>query len=282
MDGTEETDQVSQGPLASRLLSLLRFEHRTPPNSDTNGDLTNGFTNGDVNAMDLDGLTNGHVDSNEDKPLPVAASVADLVGTKPPSIPGQKLDYAQADERIKLELRHLGFLGQDEVPDFDGHHDDDISERLRLLQAELRRVMITNGARKARVLDIAKERLAYQEYNTIHEDLDSQVQQAYLKRTRTLGKAKKGGPGAGKPRPGGHVVSAGGTAGAVAGVSRARDIGDNARMLMDRRKRWEDCIGPVFKDMKHGVPGRESSLWDPKVMETYEKAELEGFEEDGE
>lgn len=275
---------MSQGPLASRLLSLLRFEHRTPPSSDTNGvngDQTNGFTNGDV-SMDLDGLTNGHIDPNEDKPLPVAASVADLVGAKTPTSLGPKLDYVQADERIKLELRHLGFLGQDEVPDFEGHHDDDISERLRLLQAELRRVMLVNGARKARVLDIAKERLAFQEYNTIHEDLDTQVQQAYLKRTRTLGKSKKGGPGAAKPRPGGHVVSAGGTAGAVAGANRARDIGDNARTLMDRRKRWADCIGPVFKDMKQGVPGKESSLWDPKVMEAYEKAEIEGFEDDGE
>ena len=275
---------MSQGPLASRLLSLLRFEHRPPPNETANGtggDLTNAFTNGD--GMDLDALPNGHIDiGGEDKPLPVAASVADLVGSKSSSALGSKLEYAQADERIKMELRHLGFLGQDETPDFEGHHDDDISERLRLLQAELRKVMITNGARKSRLLEIAKERLAYQEYNTIHEDLDSQVQQAYLKRTRTLGKTKKGGPGAGKPRPGGHVVSAGGTAGAVAGMSRARDIGDNARMLMDRRKRWEDCIGGVFEGMKHGVPGKETSLWDPRVMAVYEKAEMEGWEEEGE
>ena len=275
---------MSQGPLASRLLSLLRFEHRPPPSetaNGTSGDLTNAFTNGD--GMDLDGLPNGHIDiGGEDKPLPIAASVADLVGSKSSSSLGSKLEYAQADERIKMELRHLGFLGQDEAPDFDGHHDDDISERLRLLQAELRKVMITNGARKSRLLEIAKERLAYQEYNTIHEDLDSQVQQAYLKRTRTLGKTKKGGPGAGKPRPGGHVVSAGGAAGAVAGMSRARDIGDNARMLMDRRKRWEDCIGGVFEGMKHGVPGKETSLWDPRVMAAYEKAEMEGWEEEGE
>ena len=277
-DDNVTTDKVSQGPLSSRLLSLLRFEHRSPltdgqTNGNTlNGDL-NGFTNGDT--MDLDGIPNGHDDL--DKPLPVSSAVADLTGAKTPStLP--KLEYVHADERIKMELRHLGFMGQDEVPDFEGHHDDDISERLRLLQGELRRVMITNGARKARVLDIAKERLAYQEYSTIHEDLDSQVQQAYLKRTRTLGKTKKGGPGASnKPRPGGHAV----VAGAGAGISRARDIGDNARMLMDRRKRWEDCIGPVFKDMKHGVPSKDTTLWDPKIMEQYEKAELEGLEDDG-
>lgn len=268
-DDNASTDQVSAGPLASRLLSLLKFEHRPPPTDNGINDM-NAFA--DTNdTMDLDGLTNGN-DMSE-KPMAPAASVADLVGSKSSITP--RLDYMQSDERIKAELRHLGFLGQDENPDYDAHHDDDISERLRLLQAELRKVMIINGARKARILDLAKERLAYQEYNTIHEDLDSQVQQAYLKRTRTLGKTKKGGTGANKPRPG-HVASAVG----ALGVNRARDIGDNARMLMDRRKRWKNCIGPVFKGMKHGVPGKDTTLFDPKTMEMHEKAEMEALEEE--
>jgi len=271
------TDQVSTGPLASRLLSLLKFEHRSPPSENGNAanDLNAFMANDGNDAMDLDGLTNGH--DSSDKPLPPSASVADLAGPKISA--SHKLDYVQNDERIKSELRHLGLLGQDENPDYDAHHDDDIGERLRLLQAELRRVMITNGARKARLLDLAKERLAYQEYSTIHEDLDSQVQQAYLKRTRTLGKTKKGGSGANKPRPGSYGGSGVGTA---FSINRARDIGDNARMLMDRRKRWESCIGPVFKDMKHGVPGKDTTLWDPKTMEPYEKAETEALEEEAE
>jgi transcriptional adapter 3 len=62
-------------------------------------------------------------------------------------------------------------------------------------------------------------------------------------------------------------------------LSRARDIGDSARMLMDRRKRWESCIGPVFKDMKHGIPDKDTTIWDPKVMEMYGKAEMEALEE---
>jgi transcriptional adapter 3 len=265
-DDNLNTDQVSTGPLASRLLSLLKFEHRSPP-SDTNGVNENAFNTDGNDTMDLDGLTNGH-DSSE-KPLAPASAVADLAGSK--SSHSQRLDYVQSDERIKGELRYLGLLGQDDNPDYDAHHDDDISERLRLLQGELRRVMITNGARKARLLDLAKERLAYQEYSTIHEDLDSQVQQAYLKRTRTMGKTKKG-PGS-KPRPGGAGP------GTAMSLSRARDIGDSARMLMDRRKRWESCIGPVFKDMKHGIPDKDTTIWDPKVMEMYEKAEMEALEE---
>jgi transcriptional adapter 3 len=262
-DETATTDSIGTGPLASRLLSLLKFEHRSEP-------AENGFGNGmdfmgDGNdTMDLDGLTNGH--ENGEKQLPPAAGVSDLVGSKA----SQKLDYVSSEERIKGELRHLGLLGPDEHPDFDAHHDDDISERIRLLQHQLRKVMVTNGARKARLLDLAKERMAYQEYSTIHEDLDSQVQQAYLKRTRTLGKAKKGGPGA-KPRPG-HVASALG----------ARDIGDSARMLMDRRKRWEKCIGPVFGSNTEirRLPGKDTTIWHPDVMKHYEKQELETLEED--
>ncbi|OAP58716.1 hypothetical protein AYL99_07806 [Fonsecaea erecta] len=274
-DDNIATDQISTGPLASRLLSLLKFEHRTPA-SETNpaGDLNSFMADGN-DTMDLDGLTNGH-DTSE-KPLPPAAAVADQAPAK--SSNSQRLDYIQGEERIKGELRHLGLLGQDENPDFEAHHDDDISERLRLLQGELRRVMVVNGARKSRLLDLAKERLAFQEYSTIHEDLDSQVQQAYLKRTRTLGKTKKGGPGANKPRPGAHGVGGPGTA---MSVNRARDIGDSARMLMDRRRRWENCIGPVFKDMNHGIPPKGTTLWDPKIMEAYEKAELEALEEEAE
>ena len=273
-DDNAHTDQVSTGPLASRLLSLLRFEHRSLP-SETNNTTTDfSFMNGDGNeAMDLDGLTNGH-DVNGERPLPPAAAVAELTGTK--TTPHQKLEYTQADQRIKMELRHLNLLGPEENPDYDSHHDDDISERLRLLQAELRRVMIVNGARKARLYDLAKERMAFQEYMTIHEDLDSQVQQAYLKRTRTMGKAKKGGPGGGSKAKGvTQIKEVGGKA-----VSNARDIGENARMLMDRRRRWEDCIGPVFKDVKIKVPATGETIWDPKAMEIYERSELEGLEDE--
>lgn len=96
----------------------------------------------------------------------------------------------------------------------------------------------------------------------------------------------------GRPRPNnaaggianGGANGQGGGGGAAAGLARQRDIGDMARMLMDRRKRWEDCIGPVFEGMRQGVPkGVEAggdTLWDERVMERYEKAEREGLEEE--
>ncbi|WEW58319.1 Transcriptional regulator [Emydomyces testavorans] len=278
-DDTAETDHVSAPPLISRLYSLLRFEHRTLPEEavaaqPTNHDESapNGNTNTDM-AMDVDQASG----ENETKPLNSATAFPDASpnGFK---VPAAKLDHAQLDERLKAELRYIGFLGPDENPDYDAHYDDDVAERLRFLQSELKKQMITNGARKNRLLDIARERLAYQEYTTIHDDLDSQVQQAYLKRTRTLGKSKKGSHV--KHRPGG---AGGGShpVGNAPGVGRP-GIGDLARTLMDRRKRWADCIGPVFKDCKTTVPGKDESIWDPMMMAEFEKAEIEGWDEEQE
>jgi transcriptional adapter 3 len=274
-DEVAETDKVSVAPLVSRLYSLLRYEHRAQPdengvNGTMNGDAPmNGFLNGD-SAMDID----HPIGDLETKPQPSATSFPDASpnGFK---VPAAKLDHAQLDERLKAELRYIGFLGPDANPDYDAHYDDDIAQRLRLLQRELRKQMIVNGARKARLLEIARDRMAYQEYSTIHEDLDSQVQQAYLKRTRTLGKSKKGSQA--KHRPGGagggsHIVSA-------AGIGRP-GIGDVARTLMDRRKRWRDCIGPVFKDSKTTVPGADESIFDATTMLDYERSEQEGWDEE--
>jgi transcriptional adapter 3 len=234
----------------------------------------NGTQNGDI-PMDID-----HVNGEPEPPKPLNSATA-FPDASPSGfkVPAAKLDHSQLDERLKAELRYIGFLGPDDNPDYDAHYDDDIAERLRLLQAELKKQMIINGARKSRLLEIARERLAYQEYMTIHDDLDSQVQQAYLKRTRTLGKSKKGSQT--KHRPGGAGGGSHPVHGNTAGVSRP-GIGDVARTLMDRRKRWRDCIGPVFKDCKTSVPGKEESVWDPMVMAEYEKAELEGWDEEQE
>ncbi|KAH8422622.1 histone acetyltransferase NGG1 [Aspergillus melleus] len=278
-DETVETDKVSVGPLVSRLYSLLRYEHRAPDETPTSGQ-TNGemsTTNGTLNdSMDLDHPPPAGGGESETKPQPSATSFPDASpsGFK---VPAAKLDHAQLDERLKAELRHVGFLGAEDNPDYDAHYDDDIAQRLRLLQSELKKQMIINSARKTRLLEIARERMAHQEYMTIHDDLDSQVQQAYLKRTRTLGKSKKGSQA--KHRPGGagggsHVASA-------AGVGRPA-IGDVARTLMDRRKRWIDCIGPVFGDCKTSVPTGAESVFDPAVMAEYEKGEVEGWDEEQE
>ena len=274
-DDVAETDQISGGPLLNRLLSTMRFEDRTPPSEDksqpnglpngtgesslTNGDLPNGTTGQDsATAEDA---------NHKSQTLPPATALASF--DRPPAN-AQNLSHAQIDERLKAELRHIGFLAPEDEPDYDAHYDDEIAERLRFLQEKLREVSVLNGARKQRVLELAQEHMAYQEYSTIFEDLDSQVQQAYLKRTRTLGKTKKntkrpgggGGGGGGHPAQGGVSTANGG----VGGISKP-GIGDVARQLMNRRAKWQAQIGPVFPPDIRRVRGPGEGIFTDAVME---------------
>ena len=282
-DETAETEQISAGPLLNRLLSTMRFEHRASPGEDKA--TTNGSVNG-TRDVSVNGLTNGDTNGetealSDDKPerLPPATFIPD--STQPGwKVPTTKLDYAQIDERLKAELRYLGFLGPDAVePDYDAHYDDDVAERLRALQSELRKQSITNGARKARILELARERMAYQEYSTILEDLDAQVQQAYLKRTRTLGKGKKHTKRPGGAGGGSHYV--GGGSGPGAGVTKP-GIGDVARQLMERRRKWIDSIGPVFASDVTEVKGEGQGVFGDVEMAGLVKAERDGWDEEGE
>ncbi|KAF8243490.1 hypothetical protein K440DRAFT_664040 [Wilcoxina mikolae CBS 423.85] len=149
-------------------------------------------------------------------------------------IPTGKSDYSTLDERIRREMVYVGLLDPNQELDFDNRQDDEVSARLRALQKQLREQALINGARKARIAEQLKEQLAYQEYVTILEDLDKQVEQAFAKRSRNMKASKKK-----KNVPNG------------VGVARAHvGIGEQARMLMERRKRWVETIGPVFdKDL---------------------------------
>ncbi|TVY57688.1 Chromatin-remodeling complexes subunit NGG1 [Lachnellula cervina] len=278
-DAIAETDQISAGPVVSRLLATLRPEHRAPPSEEK--PTANGLTNGEAN---INGEANGDLAdsvqaSGETAPVPPATYMTDSASESWKKASHPKLEYSQVDERLKQELRHIGFLPPDPDPDYEAHYDDELAVRLRALQAELKQQSIINGARKSKLQDVVKERMAHQEYTTILEDLDSQVQTAYLKRTRTMGKSKKnkrpGGAGGGS-----HFV------GSSTGMARP-GIGDMTKTVMERRKKWIEGIGLVFDDERSTVkvprssnPG--SSIFKPDDMGELIKREKESWDEDAE
>ncbi|KAJ5893399.1 hypothetical protein N7495_005090 [Penicillium taxi] len=269
-DDKTENNEVSIGPLLSRLCTLLRYEHRTLPDENA-GSSNDDAPNGSLDAMDIDPPPASDADTKpEGKPLPPATAFRDASPTGFKTSVA-KLDHAQLDERAKAELRYIGFLGADDNPDYDAHYDDEVAERLRLLQGELKKQVVTNNARKARILHTAQEHMAMQEFTTIQDDLDSQVQQAYLKRTRTMGKSKKGAQAKNRPGAPNGVASA--------GVSRPA-VGDAAKIVMDRRKRWNDAFLPIFEDIKTSIPKPGETIFDPDGMIEYEKAELEAWDEE--
>lgn len=261
---------MSIGPITSRLLQALRTEHRvqTEDKPSTNGDVV---MNGDMNGDEQNGVTD-----DKSNPLPPATYMTESSSESWKKAQHPKLDYLQLDERVKQELIHIGFFPLEGFEaEYDDHKDDEVAARLRTLQARLKDQMLINGARKARLADLVRERMAHQEYQTILEDLDAQVQAAYLKRTRTMGKSKK------TKRPGG----AGGGSHQVGGSGMARPgIGDLTKTLMERRRRWIDTIGSVFDDESLcRVPRAEkpeSSIFKPAEMGELIKKEKEQWEEE--
>ena len=270
-DMIAETEAVSTGPVLSRLLAAMRPERRAPATEEK--PTTNGLTNGD---HPMNGEANGDFDHDkpsEPAPLPSATYMPESSTEAWKKAVHPKLDYGQVDERIKQELRHIGLLPPDVEPDYDAHYDDEIAARLRFLQAKLREQSINNGAKKARLMQLATDQMAHQEYTTIKEDLDSQVQGAYLKRTRTMGKSRKqkkpGGAGGGS-----HVV----------GAARP-GIGDSVKMLMERRNRWTDTFSVIFEDERAltsvpRVKNEESSIFKQEAMADLLKKEKLNWDED--
>ncbi|KAI5917080.1 histone acetyltransferases subunit 3-domain-containing protein [Camillea tinctor] len=275
-DDVAETDKLSVGPILSRLLAAMRPEARVQPTEDK--PMTNGV-NGDAEPKEeVNGEPTGGPPGEESKSMPPATFMTESSSEAWKKATHPKLDYSQVDERIKQELRHIGFLPQEGFEgDYEGHFDDEVAGRLRYLQERLRQQMLINGARKARLTELVKERMAYQEYQTILEDLDTQVQGAYLKRTRTMGKSKK------SKRPGGAGGGSHPAGGAGAGMARP-GIGDVTKTLMERRRRWIDNIGTVFDDESLGkvprVSNPDSTIFKPDIMQDLMKKERQAWDEE--
>ncbi|KAJ4375653.1 Transcriptional regulator [Didymella sp. IMI 355093] len=259
-DATLETEQVSAGPLLSRLLATLRPEGRGNQNSSNE---TNGI-NGD--AMDIDEGAGAPADTTNTNSLPSATQLPDLMGRGPQQSSGHA-DYATLEDRMLMELKHYGFLSEadTEQQSYDSHFDDEVAQRLRFLQEELRKQSIVNGARKQRLLELTQERIAQQEYNTIADDLDNQLNAAYLKRNRNIGKGKKQNKRPGGAGGGSHAV-------ANAGITRP-GVGEPIRTLMERRTQWLTTIGPVVDYGKTGLP--TDTIFPEDKMKELESREVE-------
>ncbi|KAF9692001.1 hypothetical protein EKO04_010003 [Ascochyta lentis] len=260
MDDVLETEQVSAGPLVSRLLATLRPEGRGNQNTanDANG------LNGD--AMDIDEGAGAPADTTNTNALPSATQLPDLMGRAPQPSSG-RADYATLEDRVMMELKHYGFLSEAdaETQSYDSHFDDEVAQRLRFLQEELRKQSIVNGARKQRLLELTEERIAQQEYNTIADDLDNQLNAAYLKRNRNIGKGKKQNKRPGGAGGGSHAV-------ANAGITRP-GVGEPIRTLMERRTQWINTIGPVVNYGKTGLP--PDTIFADDKMSELESREVE-------
>ncbi|KAK9327909.1 histone acetyltransferases subunit 3-domain-containing protein [Lipomyces starkeyi] len=219
-----ETEDISCGPLASRILSALlkdESEDTILPNS-TAATPAPGATTPNKPEDDATAAAEPQV-------LSSSSAFAEQQGWRVSSV---KADYQTLEDRLKREFKFVGILGDDEV-DWSAREDDEVCAELRRLQKRLKVINVINSARKKKVEKIVHEHMAYQEYTQILEDLDKQVDQAYMKRTRTIKNKKKRVPGNSTPN-------------GVGGAGRTADLGEGIKALLDKRKRWIEKIGPVF------------------------------------
>jgi transcriptional adapter 3 len=260
-DNALESEDISVGPLMARVLAAMipeeqeaKVEEAKPKDRDT--PMTNGIiTNGDSAPNGESSATLTVSSSTNLTPVASEATVK--------AQPVQKTDYAALEQRLLQEMKYIGLIPLNAPePDWNERQDDEVSARLRLLQKQLHKTAVGVGAMKARLAELLEPEIAYQEYSTIHDDLDRQLETAYSKRTRTI-KAKK--------KKVGHHLANGANA---AGVAQSRiGIGDVAKSIMEKRTKWHNEVGPVFDADMRKLP-KDSMFQD---IDEYVKLEEEMF-----
>ncbi|CAI4058399.1 histone acetyltransferase NGG1 SKDI_04G3970 [Saccharomyces kudriavzevii IFO 1802] len=270
-DNLLETESISCGPLLSRLLSAILKDDNDKPelqSSKTTGgnevprireeeDVTS-LRNNNNDGTDMS-LSQEHgpsvrtpdSDIDEDGFQTKSMGIRDgTTSTLPQQIGwitnGINLDYPTFEERLKRELKYVGIymnMPKDENnpnsadPDWiAGREDDEISAELRELQNSLKQVTKKNQKRKALLIPLVERQLAWQEYSSILEDLDKQIDQAYVKRIRVPKKRKKN-----------HTAASSNVnTGTTSQIAQQKAANSSLKSLLDKRQRWINKIGPLF------------------------------------
>jgi transcriptional adapter 3 len=230
-DETLHTEDVSVGPLSSRLLSAILSTNEVNNSDDELKE--NAFDAEENIKFDSEDIVDGEVSVEDYK-----------VTTDTP-------DFHSLEERLKRELKYIGIFmnlpNSDEdrtknqktgrmmkkgsIIDNDewiiNREDDEICAEIRDLQKELKASVKMNRENRKKLIPLVEEQIAYQEYCTILEDLDKQVDQAYLKRLKAKSKKKKSE--------------------APANTSQQEAFNTGLRALLEKRTRWIENIGILFK-----------------------------------
>lgn len=256
-DATLETEDISCGPLVSRLLSaILKDGNENSLNTNDSKvrikeeNLPNGINtsqNDSLNTEESPAVTAQTPMSEVDESAKVPGGVtSSLPEPHRWTINSINLDYPTFEERLKRELKYVGIyvnMPKDESnptgddPDWlTGREDDEISAELRELQNSLKQVTVKNQKRKNALIPLVERRLAWQEYSSILDDLDKQIDQAYVKRIRVPKKRKKNQP---------STPSAASTESASQ-AAQQKAANSSLKALLDKRQRWITKIGPLF------------------------------------
>ncbi|PWA01027.1 hypothetical protein BB558_002887 [Smittium angustum] len=143
------------------------------------------------------------------------------------------------DERLKLELFFIGALMEPKI-DLKETADDEISTEIRRLQGLLVEQHQVNNERKKALLDVARQYLGFQEFRSIIEELDKQIEQGFMKRSRATKPKKRKSTSMKTP-----------------------SVSTNIMTLVDRRRRVIDSINHLFPSEKFINP--KESIYDSNL-----------------
>ena len=164
--------------------------------------------------------------------------------------------------------------------------DDPIATALREAQRELRKVVATNKARKARLISIACDRLGYQEYLEVRDSIDKNITTLCHKLQRkdapkVLKKKKKllqgaaaagsGGAGAGEDTGPGLLPQCPAALGLTQDDENRLSVNEQLKQLVETRRQWVDSVGAVFDAKEREIPGRLYGLPKRSVFEGIEE-----------
>lgn len=251
-DDTLESENISLGPLVSRLLSAMVQEN----------DIYN-------SASGL-GLLENETES-EDKKQSTAISLLQQQ-QQPTKIPSVNVDFNTLEDRLKTELKYIGlyninpdedeegesmgngnndskdFKHEDE-PNWVNMEDDEVSQELRQLQGNLKQLVGKNNKRKRVLIPIIENQLSWQEYLSILDDLDKQVDQVYLKRIKVPKNKKKKGPAHQIPPSLQQQIN-----------NQQKMANSNIKSVLEKRQKWISKISPLFYKRRklHSVQSEKS------------------------
>ncbi|RKP12640.1 histone acetyltransferases subunit 3-domain-containing protein, partial [Piptocephalis cylindrospora] len=152
-----------------------------------------------------------------------------------------KQTFDTLEGRIERELARIGLVPEGTQVDWTAQEDDPLCAELRKLQEELVNVKEKNDRRKQLLIPRVRDRIAYQQYLSIRDDLDKDVYEHGVKRPGSKGKKKKG--------PGSSSSSS--------SSSSVIFLPEAAVPSLKRRRAFIDALGPIFDDDKFTDPPTE-------------------------
>ncbi|EPQ27520.1 uncharacterized protein PFL1_05058 [Pseudozyma flocculosa PF-1] len=288
--GSEAVTEARSGPLTERLVSAFLPKGR-------GGDSIPGAESGASSALAND-IARPSYDGDDDD----EGGDEDAEGELDTAYEGllHDQDMVEFEERIKRELKAIDVLGADEEVDWSRRADDEISTTLRMVQRALARQQKINGMRKARLFQIAVDRMAYQDYVICLNTVEKEIEAGWNKRLRqiktSLGKRKKGSGGGGASASH-HQQDDGGGGANGAALSQSQgfnglgpgsgdaqssqsaanyngpvrpQLPEALTAAMERRSKLEYAFGQMFDEARHA--------WETPTESVYADLDLDNVE----